>query len=89
MAKPQTALDIKIVAFYEAIDPGEDFALKKPPARDIVDRREGLNHRRISGRYPLAYKLVEAYVDLGLAIEKGHWNKAYTLYRYLSKILEG
>lgn len=88
MARPQTALDYKILDFYEKIDPGEDFALKRPPARDLVDRKEGPKNRRATGRYPLPYKLVEAYVDLGIAIELGRWNKAYSIYRYLIRILE-
>jgi hypothetical protein len=83
-----TAQDRELVAFYNALDPEQDFAYVKSPAAERVDYDGGGKVKtKKSGKPPLEFKLVETYVDLGLAIRAGKWDAAYLLYRYLKRML--
>lgn len=86
MVRPIVLQDFEVVEFYKSINPKKDFPYKRPPISERIDNSGGLKNKHISGS-PLAFKLVERYVDLGAAIKKGQWRRAYQIYRYLQKML--
>jgi hypothetical protein len=83
-----TVEKVKIITFYQSIQPGKDFMLKKPP-RLPYKTDTGTGKGRLSGkRTPLPYRLVESYTDLGIAIKTGDWGRAKSIARYLKRMLE-